>query len=135
MPKQGQSIKTKNGDYKKLILDLANYINPISKQKEIFTREDIGKMPTKEFEQNEQKIMMQMNSIGIPTDNDVKISSNQNFENNSKVQYIWVLDDSLKNHCDFCSSMEGEIFDNEEDAPQIPVHENCGCQLLKFVTD
>ena len=51
---------------------MANYINPISKQKEIFTREDIAKMPTKEFEQNEQKIMMQMNSIGIPTDNDVK---------------------------------------------------------------
>lgn len=30
--------------------------------------------------------------------------------------------------------MEGETFDNEEDAPEIPVHENCGCQLIKFVT-
>lgn len=128
-----QLVKTDNG-YKNRILDLSNYINPISKEKEIFTREDIAKMTQKEFEQNEDKIMMQMNSIGVPTDDDLRTSQDQDYENDETAQWIWVLDDSLKTHCDFCLSMEGETFDNEEDAPEIPVHENCGCQLVKFVT-
>ncbi len=128
-----QLVKTENG-YKRRILDLSNYINPISKEKEIFTREDIAKMTPKEFEQNEDKIMMQMNSIGVPTDEDVRTSQNQDYENDDTAQWIWVLDDSLKTHCDFCLDMEGETFENEEDAPEIPVHENCGCQLVKFVT-
>lgn len=134
MPQYGKSIKTKNGDYKKLILDLSNYINPISKEKEIFTRENIAKMTPKEFEQNEDKIMMQMNSIGVPTDEDLRTSQNQDYENDDTAQWIWVLDDTKKTHCDFCLSMEGETFENEEDAPEIPVHEQCGCQLVKFVT-
>jgi len=134
MPQHGKSIKTKNGDYKKLILDLSNYINPISKEKEIFTREDIAKMTPNEFEQNEDKIMMQMNSIGVPTDEDLRISQNQDYENNDTAQWIWVLDDTKKKHCDFCLNMEGETFENEEDAPEIPVHYYCGCQLVKFVT-
>lgn len=128
-----QLVKTKDG-YKRRILDLSNYINPVSKTKEIFTREDIAKMTQKEFEQNEDKIMMQMNSIGVPTDEDVRTSQNYDYENDDTAQWIWVLDDSLKTHCDFCLDMEGEIFDNEADAPEIPVHENCGCQLIKFVT-
>lgn len=133
MSKYGQLIKTKNGNYKKLILNLANYINPISNKKEIFTREDISKMSTKKFEQNEQKIMMQMNSIGIPTDNDLKFSNKQDYEKDPTAQYIWILDDNLKTHCDFCLSMEGQIFDKIEDAPELPVHEHCGCQLLPFI--
>jgi hypothetical protein len=134
MPQYGTSIKTKNGDYKKLILDLSNYINPISKEKEIFTREDIAKMTPKEFEQNGDKIMMQMNSIGVPTEADLRTSQNQDYENDDTAQWIWVLDDTKKTHCDFCLSMEGETFENEEDAPEIPVHYDCGCQLVKFVT-
>ncbi len=134
MPQYGKSIKTKTEDYKKLILDLSNYINPVSKEKEIFTREDIAKMSQKEFEQNEDKIMMQMNSIGVPTDEDLRTSQNQDYENDDTAQWIWVLDDTKKTHCDFCLSMEGETFENEEDAPEIPVHYDCGCQLVKFVT-
>lgn len=38
MPQFGQLIKNSNGKYKKLILDLTNYVNPISNKKEIFTR-------------------------------------------------------------------------------------------------
>ncbi len=59
-----QLIKTDDG-YKKRILDLSNYINPVSNKKEIFTREGIAKMAAKEFQQNEDKIMMQMNFIGV----------------------------------------------------------------------
>ena len=63
-----------------------------------------------------------------------KITKEQDYENNPKTQWIWVLDDSLKSHCDFCLEMEGQTFEKEEDAPRIPVHENCGCQLIRFVT-
>ena len=38
MPQFGQLIKNSNGKYKKLILDLTNYVNPISNKKEIFKR-------------------------------------------------------------------------------------------------
>lgn len=127
-----QLIKTDDG-YKRRLLDLSNYTNPISNQKEIFTREGIAKMTQKEFEQNEDKIMMQMNSIGVPTDEDLKISQNQDYENEPAVADIWVLDDSKKVHCDFCLDMEGETFDNIENAPEIPVHEGCGCQLVPYV--
>lgn len=63
MPQFGQLIKNSNGKYKKLILDLTNYVNPISNKKEIFTREAINQMSTKEYSQQENKIFMQMNSI------------------------------------------------------------------------
>lgn len=63
MPQFGQLIKNSNGKYKKLILDLTNYVNPISNKKEIFIREAINQMSTKEYSQQENKIFMQMNSI------------------------------------------------------------------------
>ncbi len=133
MPQFGQTIKTKNGNYRKLILDLSNYINPISREKEFYTREDIGTMTTKEFSENEEKIMTQMNSIGIPTENDVRLSQEQDYEDDPTAQWIWILDDSLQNHCDFCLEMEGQTFDKEEDAPERPVHDHCKCQLIKCV--
>ena len=73
-------IKTDDG-YKRRILDLSNYTNPISNKKGIFTREGIAKMTQKEFEQNEDKIMMQMNYIGVPSDADLKTSQKQDNEN------------------------------------------------------
>ena len=127
-----QLVKTDNG-YKRRLLDLSSYTNPISNQREIFTREGIAKMTQEEFEQNEDKIMMQMNSIDVPTDEDLRTSQNQDYENDDTTQWIWVLDDSLKSHCDFCLSMEGETFENEADAPEIPVHDHCGCELVRFV--
>lgn len=77
--------------------------------------------------------MKQMNSIGVPTDEDLKVSQNQDYENEPSVCYIWVLDNSLVTHCDFCLDMEGEIFENEEDAPERPVHDGCRCQLVPYV--
>lgn len=133
MPQFGQLIKNSNGKYKKLILDLTNYVNPISNKREIFTRETINQMSTKEYSPQENKIFMQMNSIGIPTNSDLILSKKQDYKNNPTSQWIWVLDDTKKNHCDFCLKMEGEIFENFADAPNIPVHKNCGCQLLRCV--
>lgn len=127
-----QLVKTDNG-YKRRLLDLSSYTNPTSNQKEIFTREGIAKMTQKEFEQNEDKIMMQMNSIGVPTDEDVRTSQNYDYENDPSVAYIWVLDNSLATHCDFCLDMEGETFENEENAPERPVHDGCRCQLVPYV--
>lgn len=47
-------------------IDYSNYKNPILEHKEIFTREDIEKMSTKEYSKNEKAIMAQINDIGIP---------------------------------------------------------------------
>lgn len=134
MPKYNKLIQTENG-YKRRILNLSKYINPISNKKELFTREDIANMTAKEFEQNEEKIMMQMNSIGVPTNEDLRISQNYDYENDSNVGYIWVLDDTKKVHCDFCLDMEGKTFEKEDDAPEIPVHEGSGCQLIPYTLD
>lgn len=133
MPQFGQFIQDKQGNYKRLILDLKNYINPLSGKKELFTRELLSKMTNDEYAKQEDKIMMQLNSIGIPTQADVELSEKQDYQSNPTCQWVWVLDDSKKSHCAFCLNMEGKIFENEEDAPVIPVHENCGCQLIRCV--
>lgn len=133
MPQFGQFIQDKQGNYKRLILDLKNYINPLTGKKELFTRERLSKMTNGEYEKQEDKIIMQLNSIGIPTQADVELSEKQDYQNNPTCQWVWVLDDSKKSHCDFCLKMEGQVFENEEEAPEIPVHENCGCQLIKCV--
>lgn len=133
MPQFGQIIKTKNGNYKRLILDLKNYINPISGKKELFTREKLGQMTTEEYTKQEEKIMLQLNSIGIPTENDLRFSIEQDYDRNPTAQWIWVLDDSKKTHCDFCLEQEGKTFEHESDAPERPVHSHCGCQLIKCV--
>lgn len=133
MPQFGQFIQDKQGNYKRLILDLKNYINPLTGKKELFTRERLSKMTNGEYEKQEDKIIMQLNSIGIPTQADVELSEKQDYQNNPTCQWVWGLDDSKKSHCDFCLKMEGQVFENEEEAPEIPVHENCGCQLIKCV--
>lgn len=52
-------------------IDYSNYKNPLSKHKEIFTREDIEKMSTKEYTKYEKVINAQMNDIGIPYKNEL----------------------------------------------------------------
>ena len=49
-----QLLKTDDG-YKKRILDLSSYVNPVSKQKEIFTREDIAKIHRKNLSRMKTK--------------------------------------------------------------------------------
>ena len=135
MSKYDGWVKTKNGDYKKRILDYSSYINPISKKQELFTREDIGKMNSEEFNKNEEKIMMQMNSIGIPTNAMLAHSQSYDYEDedDSDLEYIWILDDTKKVHCEICLDLEGTTYKREEDAPEIPVHDGCGCQLVPSI--
>ncbi len=52
-------------------INYSNYKNPILEHKEIFTREDIAKMSTKEYSKNEKAIMFQMKDIGIPFKNEL----------------------------------------------------------------
>lgn len=51
--------------------DYSNYKNPILEHSEIFTREDIAQMSTKEYSKNEKAIMAQMKDIGIPPNNEL----------------------------------------------------------------
>ena len=77
--------------------------------------------------------MMQMNSIGIPTNHELEDSKSYDYEDDPTLEYIWVLDDTKQTHCETCLELEGTTYKREEDAPEIPVHENCGCQLLPCV--
>lgn len=74
--------------------------------------------------------MIQMKSIGIPNDIEVKESNSFDFENNSTSKWVWVVDDTL-NNCSECLDLEGTIYDNEEDAPGRPIHPNCGCEIIR----
>lgn len=132
MPQFGQMIETKDGEFKRLILDLRNYINPVSNKKEIFTREDIAKMDSETFEQNEEKINMQMNSIGIPTVQDLDYCDTIDFKKHPNAGWVWVVDDTL-NNCDFCLELNGKIFESEDFAPSRPVHDRCKCELIRCI--
>ena len=48
------------------------YINPLSKDNRIFTREDIGDFSTQEYADAEPMIMAQWGKIGIPTNSDLE---------------------------------------------------------------
>ena len=39
------------------------------------------------------------------------------------------------NTCDDCASRDGEIYDREDDIPEIPVHPNCRCTITEDVID
>lgn len=51
--------------------DYSGYKNPETGTDKIYTREDISKMSSKEYSENEKEILAQMNSIGIPYKNDL----------------------------------------------------------------
>lgn len=51
--------------------DYTNFKNPQTGTDKIYTREDISKMTADEYSKNEQEIMAQMNSIGIPFKKDL----------------------------------------------------------------
>ncbi len=52
-------------------IDYKNFKNPLSGDAKIYTREDISKMSSKEFDKYEKEIMAQLNAIGIPFQNDL----------------------------------------------------------------
>lgn len=47
--------------------NFSGYKNPVNGSSQIFSREDIGAMSTKEYTDNEKAIHAQINSIGAPT--------------------------------------------------------------------
>lgn len=65
-------------------VNYAGYTNPITADSKIFSREDIDKMSGDEYSQNENAIMSQLNSIGIPTNSDLQYAT----ENNGGTVYV-----------------------------------------------
>ncbi len=55
--------------------DYSDYKNPESGSSKIYSREDIAAMSTKEYAAAEKEINAQMNSIGVPTNDELKASS------------------------------------------------------------
>ena len=56
-------------------LNYSGYLNPISGEDKIFTREAISQMTGDEYSGNESAIMAQLNSIGIPYESDLELAS------------------------------------------------------------
>ena len=52
----------------------SGYRNPVSGDNRIFSQEDIGELSSDEFTQREKEIQGQLNSIGIPTNNELQSS-------------------------------------------------------------
>lgn len=44
-----------------------------------------------------------------------------------KVQYVSMLDDKT---CSVCGSYSGTIYESEEEAPVVPIHDRCRCYLM-----
>ncbi|MDE6481412.1 MAG: glycoside hydrolase family protein [Alphaproteobacteria bacterium] len=51
-----------------------------------------------------------------------------------KKVWRWHSEDG-DNTCDECASRDGEIYDSEDDIPEIPVHPNCRCSLTEDIID
>ena len=124
-------ILTKDGA-KRQMLNWADYINPVSMKKEVYTREQIGKMSKAEFEKNEKAIMAQMKFIGVPTDYELQQSNAHDYENDKTLKWMWVAQADERT-CADCEELDGTTYDNEEDAPPIPLHPNCRCVLVRVV--
>lgn len=97
-----------------------NYMNTKDGLRKIYTREEIGKMSTKEFTQNEKQIDYQMQKVGIPTVSQLN-------DSDSNVEYVWHTagDDKV---CEECQDLDGQIFHSISDIPDKP-HPNCRCYV------
>jgi len=55
---------------------------------------------------------------------------------NNKTRRVWRWhSEDGDNTCDECASRDGEIYDSEEDIPEIPVHPNCRCYITEDTID
>ncbi len=78
--KQNESVimrQMQNGQIQNLrpTINLTGFQNPLNKSKQIFSREDIGAMTVDEYSRNEKVINAQMNSIGIPANQELRIAA------------------------------------------------------------
>jgi hypothetical protein len=80
--------------------------------RQIFTREKIETMSSKEFEQNKDRINTQLNQIGIPTNSEVANASEWKI-------YIWGTagDDNVYEEC---QELEGTEYKSMIDVPDAP---------------
>lgn len=69
----GQSLDAPNGQVSES--GLSGYANPLTGNNRIFTREDIGSMTPEDYAKHEIEIQAQMNTIGVPTNGDMKRES------------------------------------------------------------
>jgi len=54
----------------------------------------------------------------------------------SNIRKIWVWHTELdKKTCAICESLSGQIYENEEDIPTNPHHENCRCWIEEILAD
>lgn len=56
-------------------VDYSGYLNPVSGNSKIFSREAISQMSGDEYSANEPEIMAQLQSIGVPTENELHTAS------------------------------------------------------------
>lgn len=56
-------------------VDYSGYLNPLSGNGKIFSREAISKMTGDEYLANEPEIMAQLQAIGVPTENELRTAS------------------------------------------------------------
>jgi len=97
-----------------------NFMNSKEGVRQIFTREKIGNMTSKEFEQNEKRINTQLNQVGIPTNSELANASE------GKI-YIWCTrgDDKV---CEECQELEGTEYESMAEVPDDP-HPDCRCEI------
>lgn len=65
----------KDGLIKPQVQDYSGYVNPVSGNSKLFSRELISQMSGDEYTANESAIMAQLQAIGIPTDNELETAS------------------------------------------------------------
>ena len=73
--------------------------------------------------QNEKLIVYKLN---IPDDDDEQDIANK--------IWIWHSEDDER-ICDDCASYEGEVFEDKNDIPDVPVHPNCRCWVEEVKLD
>ncbi|MDR1167720.1 MAG: hypothetical protein LBK53_02355 [Heliobacteriaceae bacterium] len=126
-------LREENGKIKSQILNYAEHVNPISGEKKVYTREEIGKMSSNEFAAKEKEIMIQMKFIGIPTEQEVKISKAQDYENDPTMEYVWITQFTAGT-CDRCADLNGTRYKSLEDVEELPpLHNRCACEVIKTV--
>ncbi len=112
------------------------YLNPITNQKGIFTRETLQKMSNERFEFCEKAIMEQLKQIGIPKEsalgtytipntNKPKIYYDKLLPESDIIGYEWI---TLPGSCDECKKLAKTIFKNIKQIPDKP-HPNCRCKI------
>lgn len=72
---------------------------------------------------------LEVYTLDLPEDDD-----NSDIPSKNKRVWRWHSEDE-DNTCDECASRDGEVYESEDDIPEIPVHPNCRCWLTEEEID